>query len=97
MFWECSYPLLVEIREHPEFQDLMRMDKSHWPRCSLWHGWLSLLSGTGGGSPWVVGADGAAVYMIESALGSHSSDIIQGWAVPQGVDWDSIADRVSFS
>ena len=40
LFWECPYPPLVEIRENPEFHDLMRMDKSHWPRCLLWHGWL---------------------------------------------------------
>ena len=25
--------------------DLMRMDKAHWPRCLLWHGWLPMLSG----------------------------------------------------
>ena len=31
LFWECPYPPLVEIRENPEFQDLMRMDKSHCP------------------------------------------------------------------
>ena len=49
LFWECPYPPLVEIRENPEFHDLMRMDKSHWPRCLLWHGWLPLLSGTGDG------------------------------------------------
>ena len=45
LFWECPYPPLVEIRENPEFHDLMRMDKSHYPRCLLWHGWLPLLSG----------------------------------------------------
>ena len=43
--WECPYLPFVEIRENPEFHDLMRMDKSHWPRCFLWHGWLPLLSG----------------------------------------------------
>ena len=37
-------PLLLEIREHPEFHDLMEMDKSSWPRCLLGHGWLPLLS-----------------------------------------------------
>ena len=56
----------------------MSMDKSHWPRCLLWHGWLPLLSGTGGGS--------SLGYMLESALGSCSSDILQGWDVPQSVD-----------
>ena len=38
LFWECTFPPLVEIRENPEFHDLMRMDKGHWPRCLLWHG-----------------------------------------------------------
>ena len=27
LLWECSFPSLVEIRENPEFHDLMRMDK----------------------------------------------------------------------
>ena len=93
LFLDCPYPPLVEIRENPEFYDLMREDKSHWSRCLLWHGWLPVLSGTGGGSPWAVGAD-AAVYVLESALGSCSSDILQGWDVPQSVDWDSAAGRV---
>ena len=35
LFWECTFPPLVEIRENPEFHDLMRMDKAHWPRCLL--------------------------------------------------------------
>ena len=43
-------------------------------------------------APWAVSADDAAVYMLESALGSYSSDILQGWDVPQSVDWDSAAD-----
>ena len=68
-FGECTFPPLVEIRENPEFHNLMRMDKSHWPRCLLWHGWLPLLSGTGGESPWAVGTDDASVFLLESALG----------------------------
>ena len=31
LFWECLFPPLVERRENPEFHDLMRMDKAHWP------------------------------------------------------------------
>ena len=46
LFWECTFPPLVQIRESPEFRDLMRMDKAHWPRCLLWHGWLPMLSGS---------------------------------------------------
>ena len=56
LFWECIFLPLVEIRENPEFHDLMRMDKAHWPRCLLWHGWLPLLSGANGASPWAVDA-----------------------------------------
>ena len=27
LFWECTFPPLVEIRENPECHDLMRVDK----------------------------------------------------------------------
>ena len=52
LFWDSTFPPLVEICEHPEFHGLMEMDKYHWPRCLLWHGWLPLLSGANGSSPW---------------------------------------------
>ena len=45
LFWDCPFPPLVEIRENPEFHDLMSLDKANWPRCLLWHGWLPMLSG----------------------------------------------------
>ena len=48
-FGECTFPPLVEIRENPEFHDLMRMDKGHLPRCLLWN-WLLMLSGVNGAS-----------------------------------------------
>ena len=51
LFWECPFLPLVETRENPEFHDLMRLDKEHWPRCLLWHGWLPRLSGVNAASP----------------------------------------------
>ena len=69
LFWECTFPPHVEIRENPEFHDLMRMDKGHWPRCSLWHGWLPMLSGVNGASPWAASAADSASYLVETALG----------------------------
>ena len=35
LFWQCTNPPLVEIRENPEFHDLMKMDKAHLPRFLL--------------------------------------------------------------
>ena len=32
------------------------MDKAHWPRCLFWHGWLPMLSGVNGASPWAADA-----------------------------------------
>ena len=63
LFWECTFPPLVEILESPEFHDLMREDKAHWPRCLLWHGWLLLLSGVNWASPWAADASqGCLLY-----------------------------------
>ena len=77
LFWECPFPPLVEIRENPEFHDLMRMDNSSWPRCLLWHGWLPLLSGVNGGSPWAQDAAEGACNRLECALGSYSSLVLK--------------------
>ena len=75
----CTFPPLVDMRENQEFHDLIRMDKAHWPRCLLWHGWLPVLS-------WAADASQSAGNMIEVALGSFSSGLITEWSVPEGVD-----------
>ena len=74
LFWECTFLPLVEIRENPEFHDLVRMDEAHWPRCLLWHGWLPMLSGVNGAD-----ASESAGYLVEVALGRYSSDLLAGW------------------
>ena len=68
-FWDCPFPPLVEVRENPEFHDLMRMDEGHWPRCLLWHGWLPMLFVFNGASPWAADASESAAYLVEVALG----------------------------
>ena len=68
----CSgtpFPPLVAIRESPEFSGVVNLDKSSWPRCLLWHGWLPALSGCEFGSPWAEGAGDAASKRLEVALG----------------------------
>ena len=70
LFWDCSFPPLVEIREHPVFHDLMELDKFSWPRWLLWHGWLPLLSGMNHGSPWAEDPAEGAGNLLECALGA---------------------------
>ena len=91
LFWECTFPPLVEIRENPEFHDLLRMDKAHWPRCLLWHGWLPMLSGVNGASPWAVDASESATYLVEVALGRYSSGLISEWGPSVDFDHDDAA------
>ena len=86
LFWECTFPPHVEIRENPEFHDLMRMDKAQWPRCLLWHGWLPMLSGCNGVSPWANTASESAHYLVETALGGYSSRLVSDWSPPDGYD-----------
>ena len=91
LFWECTFPPLVEIRENLEFHDLMRMDKGHWPRCLLWHGWLPMLSGVDGASPWALDASESAAYLVEVALGRYSSSLATEWDLSPDFDHDDAA------
>ena len=85
-FWECTCPPLVEICENPDFHDVMRMDRTHWPRCLLWHGWLPLISGSNGDSPWVDTAARGAVDILKQALGTYSSRYLFKWGLPDEFD-----------
>ena len=93
-FWECTFPPLVEIHENLEFHDLMREDKAHWPRCLLWHGWLPVLSGVNGASPWAADASESAFYLVETALGQYSSGLVSEWSLPDGFDADEVSARM---
>ena len=94
LFWECTFLPLVEVRENPEFHDLMRMDKGHWPRCLLWHGWLPTLSEVPGASPWAPSAPESASYLVEAALGCHSSGLVPEWSPPDDCDRVGVASSV---
>ena len=62
------------------------MDKGHWLRCLLWHGWLPMLSGINGASPWAASAAESASYLVEAALGGYSSGLIAEWGLPGEFD-----------
>ena len=82
LFWECPHPPLVHIRESVEFRDLLLREKSSWPRCLLWHGWLPALACTGGASPWAASADDVACSRLERLLGSYSEGVCREWVPP---------------
>ena len=94
LFWDCTFPPLVEIRENPEFRDLMRMSKGHWPRCLLWHGWLPMLSGINGASTWAASPFESAGYLVETALGRYSSGLASEWSLRDGFDADEVSARM---
>ena len=95
LFWDCTFPPLVEIRENPEFHELMEMDESYWPRCLLWHGWLPMLSGVNQGSPWALNHAEGASNLLESALGSYTSAFLLAWRLLVGFDAESAALHVA--
>ena len=72
LFWECPHPPLVQIRENPEFHALIRT----WPRCLIWHGWLSALGGDGN---LAVGPGRVAANILESCLGGYMPHELGGW------------------
>ena len=85
---------ILPFRNNPEFHDLMRMDGGNWPRCLLWHGWLPLLSGVNGCSPWADNAAEGAANLLECALGPYSSGLLAQWRVPDEFDADEAVERV---
>ena len=52
LFCECTFPPFQHVRDLPEFASLMSVDRSNWPQCLLWHGWLPGLSGVSDKDPW---------------------------------------------
>ena len=95
LFRECTFPRQVENQENPEFHNLMRMDKGQWPHCLLWHGWLPMLSGVNGASPWAADATESAAHLVEVALGRYSSGLISEWIPSDDFDHDMGASSLS--
>ena len=69
LFWDCTFLPFVERRNSPEFLPLMSRDRTNWPRCLLWHGWLPGLISRTTGSSWAIASSDLASYSLENALG----------------------------
>ena len=91
LFWECSFPPLQHVRELPEFAFLMSLDRSKWPRCLLWHGWLPGLNGMMNDKPWALSFGELASCHLERCLGAYPVDFAASWTPPEYWDADDIA------
>ena len=61
----------------------MSLDRSNWPRCLLWHGWLPGLKGVGLGVPWALSFDDLASFHLELCFGSYPVDFDGCWSPPE--------------
>ena len=91
LFWECSFLSLQHVRELPEFAFLMSLDRSRWPGCLLWHGWLPGLNGLLGNKPWALSFGELASFHLESCLGSYPVGFSDAWTPPDYWDAEDIA------
>ena len=91
LFWECSLLPLQHVRELPEFAFLMSLDRSKWPRCLLWHGWLPGLNGMMNDKPWALSFGELASFHLERCLGAYPVDFAAAWTPPEYWDADDIA------
>ena len=81
---------LQHVRDLPEFASLMSLDRSNWPRCVLWHGWLPGLNDIGGNDPWAVSFGDLASVKLERCLGAYPVAFAGSWTPPKHWDADDI-------
>ena len=74
-----------------EFAYLFTLDRSKWPRCLLWHGWLPGLNGSGTKDPWTTSIGDLASFHLERCHGAYPADFDDCWTPPDYWDADDIA------
>ena len=67
------------------FFSTMSVDRSKWPRCLLWHGWLAGLSCDDVRSPWAASFGQLSCFELERCLGAHPVDRSGYWTPPSGM------------
>ena len=71
------------------------LNRSNWPRCLLWHGWLPGLSGLCDKDPWASSFGDLAFSNLERCLGAHPVDHSGFWTPPDYWDADDVALEMS--
>ena len=82
---------LQHVRDLPEFAFLRSLDRSKWPRCLLWHGWLPGLNGLVSDKPWALSFGELASFHLERFLGAYPVGFDAAWTPPDYWDADDIA------
>ena len=82
------------MRELPELAVLMSLDRSNWPRCLLWHGWLPGLKDVGLRKPWALSFGDLASFHLGRCLGAYPVDFAGEWTPPEYWDASDIALEV---
>ena len=90
IFFGIAPPPFVRIRELPEFQPLMKLDRGAWPRCLAWHGWLPALSPRRVQPPWAVAEVDNVDAALETALAAYP--VHPGHAWRPGWDPEDVSD-----
>ena len=90
-FGTVLFSSLVRVRELPEFMLLMSRDRSIWPRCLLWHGWLPGLSTAGMRDPYAAYFGQLAHRSLEQVLDAYPADASDFWTPPDFWDADDLA------
>ena len=70
---------------------LMSLNRSNWPLCLLWHGWLPGLSGLTDKNPWASSFGDLAFSHLERCLGAYPADFSSSWTPPEYWDADDMA------
>ena len=91
LFWECTFPLFFKLANFPSFCPSWLGDRSKWPRCSLWHGWLPGLSTAGERDPWAASPGLLAEGDLEQRLSAYPADNSGLWTPPDFWDADDLA------
>ena len=90
LFCYCPPPSFVHIRNHPEFIPVFKLNRSSWPRCLAWHGWLPALSPRRVQPPWAVAKVDCVDAALETALGAYPVHPGEAWR--PGWDPEDISD-----
>ena len=69
----------------------MSLDRSKWPPCLLWHGWLPGLKGMVHDDPWALSFGDLASVHLERCLGAYPVDFAAAWTPPEYWDAADIA------